>query len=49
VPGNRGATGLAFIVFFQILRRSGATNVMLVMLLIDGRVVAFLKLSPNIR
>jgi len=36
-------------VFFQILRRSGATNVMLVMLLIDGRVVVFLKLSPNIR
>ena len=28
------ATALAYIVFFQILRRSGATNVMLVTLLI---------------
>ena len=49
MPGNRGATALDYIVFFQILRRSGATDVMLVMLPIDGRVVAFLKLSPNIR
>jgi hypothetical protein len=36
-------------VFFQILLRSGATNVMLVLLPIDRRVVAFLKLSPNMR
>lgn len=28
------STGLAYIVFFQIVRRSGATNVMLVTLLI---------------
>jgi hypothetical protein len=46
---NRGATALAYTVFFQILPRSGASNVMLVMLLIDRRVVAFLKLSANIR
>jgi drug/metabolite transporter (DMT)-like permease len=77
------STALAYIVFFQILRRSGATNVMLVtllipvtaillgylvlgesissreisgalvigsaLLLIDGRVLEFFKLSPRIR
>jgi drug/metabolite transporter (DMT)-like permease len=77
------STALAYIVFFQILRRSGATNVMLVtllipvtaillgylvlgesissreiigalvigsaLLLIDGRVLEFLKLSPRIQ
>ena len=77
------STALAYIVFFQILRRSGATNVMLVtllipvtaillgylvldetispreisgalvigsaLLLIDGRVVEFFKLSPRTR
>jgi drug/metabolite transporter (DMT)-like permease len=77
------STALAYIVFFQILRRSGATNVMLVtllipvtaivlgylvldetislheivgalvigsaLLLIDGRVFGFFKLSPRIR
>jgi drug/metabolite transporter (DMT)-like permease len=77
------STALAYIVFFQILRRSGATNVMLVtllipvtalllgylvlgepislremagalvigsaLLLIDGRVLALVGLSPRIR
>jgi drug/metabolite transporter (DMT)-like permease len=77
------STALAYIVFFQILRRSGATNVMLVtllipvtaillgylvlgetislreisgalvigsaLLLIDGRVLEFFRLSPRIQ
>ena len=47
------STALAYIVFFQILRRSGATNVMLVTLLIPvtaillGYLVLGEKISPQ--
>ena len=47
------STALAYIVFFQILRRSGATNVMLVTLLIPvtaillGVLVLGEKISPR--
>jgi len=47
------STALAYIVFFQILRRSGATNVMLVTLLIPvtaillGYLVLGEKISPH--
>jgi drug/metabolite transporter (DMT)-like permease len=47
------STALAYIVFFQILRRSGATNVMLVTLLIPvtaillGYLVLAEKISPR--
>jgi drug/metabolite transporter (DMT)-like permease len=44
------STALAYIVFFQILRRSGATNVMLVTLLIPVTAIllAYLVLGENI-
>jgi drug/metabolite transporter (DMT)-like permease len=47
------STGLAYIVFFQILRRSGATNVMLVTLLVPvtaillGSLVLGEQISPR--